>query len=449
MFLRTKDLLLQEKVELYNNIAKSGDCTGRLRAELQVSPSPRIAWEFESLGDMACWPDESDEGRLKNPFVGSGFSIDKPIASLHRSESRFEPGRILLAGSAAQARFGDPHRQVHSLRFLLPNARFQETNVVGQEHLQTQIKAVSENSQAERVSSAGRRIEAALDDTWSIRLETTQEALNWLARRNRNVGTLITTAGWLYHRKYDQDQPTGRTALPTLTLAEALDRLETLCLLLSYANGGYFGPPYVEGMQKEGKKRNFSATVLAYATTPLERLGTPWLAIDSDLAAYLRCFPTFSRMIAAPPWQEAFHLILMWYLQAIDPRNLWPIAAVAAGAALERLSVTILVREFSIRGLSNLEERIKRLLQQIGINTNPDTYDIETFVAIRNDATHPTPGTTIPDSERNRIILRAFQWIEEVLLWRLGYGGKYLDRSKKWRTSTEPRYDLSARDPSW
>ena len=48
--------------------------------------------------------------------------------------------------------------------------------------------------------------------------------------------------------------------------------------------------------------------------------------------------------------------------------------------------------------LSNLAERIERLLQQIGINTIPDTYDIKTFVAIRNDATHPTPGTTISDS---------------------------------------------------
>ena len=351
MFLRTEDLLLQEKVELYNNIAKSGDCTGRLRAELQVSPWPRIAWEFESLGDMACWPDESGEGELKHPFVGSWFSIDEPRAGVHSSGTLFGQPRALLGGSTTQARFGTADSQAHSFRFYLPNARFQQRSVQGQGQLERYVRARTEGqSQGSSPSSGGRFVKAPLDGTWHVRLETRQEALKWLDPMNRSVGTLVTTAGLLHHPKDDQGQPDNTADAPTLTMDEALERLTTLCLLLSFANGGYLGPVYVEGVQRQGKKLDFSAMVLAYETTALDQLGTPRLAIDSDLAAYLRCFPTFSRMVAASPWQEAFPLILLWYFQAIQPRNPWPIAAVAAGAALERLSVTLLVREFSIRG---------------------------------------------------------------------------------------------------
>jgi hypothetical protein len=40
-------------------------------------------------------------------------------------------------------------------------------------------------------------------------------------------------------------------------------------------------------------------------------------------------------------------------------------------------------------------------------------------------------------------------WVDEILLWRLGYDGQYFDRLEHWLTSISPRYDLTKRDPSW
>jgi len=54
MLTKPQDLILKDKVKLYNNIARINDCKGRLLAELQIYPSPRITWEFEMLGDVQC-----------------------------------------------------------------------------------------------------------------------------------------------------------------------------------------------------------------------------------------------------------------------------------------------------------------------------------------------------------------------------------------------------------
>ena len=73
-----EDLYLTPSVELYDNIATSGDCRGRLKAELEIHPSPRIVWEFESLGEGACYPAVHDMREVDNPFEGRGFTIEKP-----------------------------------------------------------------------------------------------------------------------------------------------------------------------------------------------------------------------------------------------------------------------------------------------------------------------------------------------------------------------------------
>lgn len=157
-------------------------------------------------------------------------------------------------------------------------------------------------------------------------------------------------------------------------------------------------------------------------------------------------------------WSEVFSLILEWHFQAIQPQNAqmlgkpWPIVANALGAGLERLCVTILVRELNIRGLGNLAERIETLLKQMGITKKRGYGDLDfvrTFVNLRNEATHPTPAMSISDDDRNYVLCLAMQWIEETLLWRLGYNGKYRDFYRSHKGSTDPRYDLSTRDPSW
>ena len=90
--------------------------------------------------------------------------------------------------------------------------------------------------------------------------------------------------------------------------------------------------------------------------------------------------------------------------------------------------------------------RLSLLLERIGLinDINPDK--IQSFLDVRNDAVHPRVGT-MTDEQRWPLIKQAIQWIDEVLLWRLGYSGEYLDRTQG--ISINSRYDLSLRDPNW
>jgi len=452
MLPKPTDLLLKQKVKLYSNIAKSGDCVGCLHAELQVYPSPRITWEFESLGDTACEPKKARR-KLENPLVGSWFSIEEPYVGRQSWGTVVGQPRVSLGGAARQAHYGDLDNRFHSFTFYLPNARFQEKSLEGQKRVEKLIKVEGrEGGRDAGRATEGWFITVSIDNTWNIRLETRQEALTWLASNQNNIGTLITTVGRLYHPKDDESRPKEMTETPTLAMGEAQERLNVLSRLLSFANGGYLGPLFIKGARQSETDLEFAATVLAYETTPLEQLGTSWITMDSDLGTYMRCFTVLGRMLSTSPWDEVFNLILIWYFQAIQPSSAqirgkpWPVVANAVGAALERLSVTILVKELNIRGLGS-RERIGRLLEQAGI-TKSQVY-VDKFLDIRNDATHPRPTTTMSTRERNQVVNRAIQWTEEVLLWRLGYNGKYRNRLAKHYASTEPRYDLNTRDPSW
>ena len=459
MFFDPRDLLLKEKITLYNNIAESGDCRGRLLAELQVYPSPQITWEFESLGASACEPTRSQTipRKLENPLAGSWFSIDEqPYVSGERQSNIGTP-TILLKGVAPRAYYGDVDVPLHSFKFYLPNARFQGTSLEGQEFLETTVRAGGKRMSG---GTGGRRLDVPLDDEWNISLMTERDALDWLAPTQNNIGTLITTRGQLY--PIDEDNG-GKDKFPTLTMTEAQRRLGTLSVLLSFANGGYLGPVYIEGM----RNGEIAAAIVAYHTTPLELFGNSWLTGASDLAAYLKCFSALDKMLNTTPWNEAFHLILVWYLQAIQRQNMqlgkhWTVVANAVGAALERLSYTILVeelQEIDVRDWKNsrkypARKRIERLLEKIGLTTKSPAYGdigfVKDFVDIRNDATHARSTLTLTNDMRNQIMSLAIQWVEETLLWRLGYDGGYCSRRLFHpQPILQPRYDLNTREANW
>ena len=150
-------------------------------------------------------------------------------------------------------------------------------------------------------------------------------------------------------------------------------------------------------------------------------------------------------------------MILSWYFQAIQPQSNrvgkpWPIIANALGAALERLSSIILENEMNMRGLNGSADRIEHLLDKIGITAARgynDINNIKDFIKIRNNATHPKVRGRYTHPQISQVLLRAIQWVEEILLWRLGYNGKYQDRTQPYPTSIENRYDLGTRDPNW
>jgi hypothetical protein len=475
---KRKDLILKEQVRLYNNLTQTDSCFGRLSVDLEVFPIPRITWELEVLGESQCnFSKKLGAHEPIKPLLGHWFTIEKPFLTGLANDS-IGP-RTIFKGNTAQAYFGDRDHLAHTFAFYLPNGRFQAINVVGQKQITQRIE---EGKEREDKGSGiiGWAVEALLDDKWKLRLEIRRKALDWLVTKNRNIGSFITTFGTLSSIKPCTESNITRTSM---TLSDGIKKFKTLRYLFSYANGGYSGPLFVVAYHSNLKRtETVAAGAFGYPVTPLEQLSTSWIAIDSDLSAYLQCFSTLHRMLSSPPWNEAFNLILAWYFQATNLSRQWPIIANAIGTALERLSYTILVLEeqnimnrdkyellfdtksqektkkewklgkkYGGEHISVTGKRLKLLLERIGLTKNRghnDTEDVKAFLDVRNEATHPKPGA-MNCEEIDRLLHQAAQWIDEVILWRLGYNGKYLDRRVGCVVSIDPRYDLTTRAPNW
>ena len=236
--------------------------------------------------------------------------------------------------------------------------------------------------------------------------------------------------------------------------------------MLSYANGGYIRSVYTIAKKFSNNEINSTSieNVVSLAEAPIistqEELGGSFIRYFgiTDLLDFIKCFPTFQKMLQTPHWQEKWIVILEWYFQAIlkpsgRRRNaLIPVVANALGTLLENLARIILVREGRLSNTQfeniSLKNRIEHLHIRLGISG--DTSVIEDFVKIRNNSTHaksnPIPLDEIQQWE---VVLKAVQWVDEVILWRLGYGGQYLERNLQSFNGINPRYDLSLRDSSW
>jgi len=458
------DLLLKTKINLYDNAAQLGDCPGRLSAELQISPSPQIHWDFQVIGSQCSLPDlhlgkEAD-------ISASWFRLGGPLISGHGTNVNSK----LVRGSAIQAWYGDPHSTFHQFAFYLPNTRFCEKSWEGQKLIEATIEERNIGSlETTWLGHHGeaRSIEAKINDKWAVRLVTGEDALNWLSPVQANVGTLLTTEAIVYPACVADTPRPEISSLPTLTLLEAEQILNILATWLSFANGGYLMPLYIEG-KRYSKDLTVAelpaATAVSRLVTPLEDLGNTWLNSDSNLSNYIQCLPTLQKMLSAPPWDQAFPLILAWYFQAIQPipglsgwMKDWPIAATAIGAALERLAYAILVQEEpdadrksemgELFKQNKSRERLRVLLERAGLHQSYGDH-VQEFVYLRNEAVHPKPGS-VPEHRRRFLLDAAIEWVEELILWRLGYDGKYLHRIASDYCSTEPRYDLTKRDSSW
>lgn len=481
MFPRPHDLLLKEKVKLYDNIAQVNNCQGRLLAELQIYPSPSLNWQFEILGEVQCdFPSlYTQDNTTLISIEGNCFSLESPYLT-GESNDIYGPVQA-IRGIANRAVYGDIDAHAHKFIFCLPNTRLQ-SEVSFQNLL---LKIVREQPSGREVQKAeeGRYIDLELDDIWSIRLVIRRDASDWLKIRNRNIGTFVTTLGELYQHRYRATEPETFLELESISLADALNRLNTLGKLLSYANGGFTAPLYVESRRysedREELVRTTSVVIQSSQVTTLDRLGNAWIANDVSLATFVACFPTFKRMLEKQFWRDAFDFFLIKYFQAIQNVS-WQVVASEIGAVLERLSFTILVEEetdsnrrediellFDVRqsqqarkrwNLGNASEqenisptgkRLKLLLEQIGLTKQRgynDVDDVQFFLDVRNDSVHPRVSS-IALTDRWRIIRQAIQWTDEAMLWRLGYSSRYLDRLRQ--TSIQPRYDLSSRSPDW
>lgn len=447
MFL-DKDLIgQQEGVELFNNIGHLDSLEGRLTVWLTINQTPRVHWEFETA---------------RGEYNFDSLSFDPPpqkLTSWDGSDPQLVVGKPTFTfrggqrrqsrGYAEQALYGDINAGAHYFDFYLPNTVFLREATGGD--LAAITKALKCESFVVEISN-----------DWSVELSTNQEALDWLKPEVQNRGSMIT----LKIRLFQTKQPSTKIQdLLSISLSDASKTLSDLCLMLSYINGGYVKSIYAIAKKFVHKTdRVIIEDVSSLAEAPLigsqEELGQGCIRYFGmkDLLNFVQCFTTFQRMLQTPHWKEKWIVLLEWYFQAIPRasgrgRNvLLPVAANALGTLLENLARIILVEEgtFSNNQFKqlSLKDRINELLSRLGISG--DNLVVDNFVAIRNNSTHAkSTALSLTDMQQWEVVQKAVQWVDEVVLWRLGYGGQYRERSLYPIQGIQPRYDLSQRDPSW
>lgn len=458
--MRDDSILLKDKLTIYNNLATSGDSSGRLSINYNIYPAPTIFWEFETGSKDEPKPKYEGSGKLSLPFKSKYLNMPDARVGSSDEISVHKTIGSLLVGSTPRVVIGDETLVGKSFSFYLPNADFQKIGMLGH-NFRVKETSYGESQTSSKFGGWFREgfAEIKIENEFSLNMHTPIESINWLQSR-RSVGTYLTTTGIL-----EVDN--------AISIYDATKLLDDITFLLSFANGGFIAPLVVT-MSQLDFDNTYPSIYSAHIIDPVEHIMTTWLDTKSDISKLLECFPAFQKMLNTEPWKSNFHPVLTWYFQAVQPLGVqvngkpWPVAANALGAALEKLASIILVDEMKIvtedsfrrdKKTWSFENKIRNLLEVIGITQviKYDTKDpklgakdaIWWFKEMRNDATHPTSDHRWNKEEVNVIGDNAVQWVEEVLLWRLGYQGEYRDRSGGDRFSTLPRYNLDLRDPSW
>jgi hypothetical protein len=452
-----------EKMSLYNNIAEYRGTTGRLLAELRIFPFPQIEWNFEVLGGSESLFMREMQEKNKAEIKGYEFSIPDPYPYRFHGTRPSEA----ISGVCNEAYFGNLSTKSHGFNLYFPNLKFLET--------------ISDFEQRVLDNKPGYEFEILLDETWSVRVFTDFESLNWL--RDKNIGCKLTTHVCFYQHTYDSKNINSFGGLKLFELESFLGHVKNISTLLSFANAGHVYPLFIEGTLLQDDTSQSVVTSCAAAMVsgikPIEQIGVPWISRETDLGAYLQCLPALEKMLLKSCWCVTIDVVQIWYEKAAL-RSPWPIIANSIGAALERLSYTVLVedendakekgktellfgkdigkakKEWNLgkkSGQENFtvtEKRTRLLLEKIGLKSPhyKDVDDVRSFLDVRNNATHPV-STPIDPNEILRLLDLAILWVEETLLWRLGYSGEYRNRLDPHRRGMPPRYDLSLRDPTW
>ena len=444
------DLFHQEKVELYNNIAGIGGCKGRLKVDLYINPIPILFWDFESKKTTSRNREitSDQDGYLLQPIKGYDILIDRPYSPHTFWSLAFSStNSIHLRGSADRVIFGNEKLRSKEFHFFLTDFLFPRHHYRELGRIQKRFE-VEQDSQRTFLSeySAGRIFECLIDSTFSIQITFPEESMDLLENRLQKAGSMITAKGKIIYSE------NNKTSLPRIK--QVVKELSNFCLFLSFANGGYVSPIIIEGASEQDRKNN-SCIVSVMQTTPIEIKGQSWVSLNTKFSDYVNCYPEFKKLLSLKHWGDDLEIILDWYFQIIQPLYFpigkkWPILANAIGATLEKLYALIVVNDLeqltTDKSGKNLKAKIEITLQSIGIDRNiwHQDYDlIDEFIKLRNDATHAFKFNNFNDEQISVIIHHGIQWIEEILLWRLGYHGMYENRNFRHEKSISPRYDLS------
>lgn len=452
-----KDLIGQEEdIELFNNIGCLDDLEGRLTAWLTLQRTPRLTWEFETARGNYTEYLKSINNR---PQKLSSWKGSDPCLLVENPTLKSWGGhRRQFSGYAEQVLWGNIDADAHYFDFYIPNTDFIRTATGG--NLEDTTRAL--NNEPFKVD---------IGNDWSVEIFTNQKSLNWLDPKTENRGSMITLKIRL---NQTQQAFTNINNLAAKSLNDAKKLISDLCLMLSFANGGYTKPIY--GLAKKfanlGTHQIIMENVASFAQAPLispqEEIGIGFIRDlgIKDLLEFIKRFPNFQKMLKTNHWHEKWIIVLEWYFQAIPRLSgrrqnaLLPVVANALGALLENLAFLILVEDESDPPSKEKEfEKVKKpyhglahyhidtVLKRIGISNE---YDIVgSFVKIRNNSTHSKrKPISLSEPQQREVVNTAIQWVDEIILWRLGYTGQYRDRSLK-NGLIQPRYDLSLRDPNW
>lgn len=506
MFPELKDVILAKKIAIYNNQAQIGSCEGRLLVELYVYPKPTLKWEFEVLDPKELFPTDFPTVTRtlnKDSFEGHRVKIERISVQANPFSA---PGRLSAIGTANSLFWGEPEKPAQYFEFHLTNTRFfTETEVTD-----TLMGTTSESRHVSKEISTfeggvrehkpiGKFIEFLLDEHWKFRLEINNEAIEWLKPKNGNFATLLTCKGSL-SQVHPENSNFSISESLSFSLLEVKQKIIDLCWLLSFANCGFIVPVSIRGSglaNVGGQGHRVMQTTCSmiqtnYQVSSLESLGCSWIQ-ESNLKIFCECFNSFQRMLKKTFWKQTFYFVMIQYFQAARHGN-WEVCISAISSALERLSYVILVEEaadstqrertellFKLNKGSDQKKfqsywkkngfekyspsviRLSCLLKHIGLEEDSDPKVVAAFQHVRNNAVHPIQDE-INESKCWQMVDRGIQWVDETLLWRLGYNGKYHDRISLIRrqfplseadrncsrsSATKPRYDLSTRHPDW
>lgn len=468
-------LLLRESVPAFNNLARVRGCPGRLSVQLKLGDTKRLAFDFEVLGS----PEQLVH--LPNPFQPEavqfeGHNFELRDAYCTGLSSQFGPSRV-LRGTARRAVIGNADRKAHSIRFYIPNLRAQAVAQVT-ERLQSTTTELRSGRQVES-RPAGRYLDVPVDEAWHLRLATSEEAATWLEPRSENGGTLLTTTGYLYQPGIDPQDAETISEAREMGFDDAFALLKTLGTMMAFANGGYADPLYIQLHRFTGDSgRPWEPTCGVFSNgraTAINELGTSWVAVGTDLGLYFSRLRAMEDLLRRPGWNDTITFVLEQYRIAIQLVH-WHVAVTATAVALERLAFAILVLNeeddvtragmmalFLLQSQMTRSERerastywqrsagrsrprergleaaLRIVLRRMGLDVI-DT-EIAAFTRARNEAVHPRPLDS--DKEARLSACRdGLLWLEEALLWSIGYTGQYNSRGRASAYSFGPRYRL-------
>jgi hypothetical protein len=457
----------QSEFIAYNNIASQEEREGRLTAVIELGEKFRLGWEFEWYDEDAPRPHGAGpalhEGRyaILEPISGYDFQIQKPRTSKTGPKS-WAHRKYRWDGAFTEGSFGDTSIEVEQASFYLVNLVFGLDN---DSPYQNQLYPEERFTDFEHRDVYGVTtddgfathgfkdfiVEVFVDDYWTVRLDVKRDFIHW---DEAPSGFYVTAKG----RVSGPRTPT-RDDVRTLSFEKMRERVESLALLLSLANGGMTSAPYIEGCfaEIEGNKlcdEGYAGQVLLAPTTPLQDIGMGIFSwTGHDLGRLIATLPAFEQMLVT--WGEYFRLVLADYHKALSPYAPFQSRVRSISSALETVAMLLFRREFDgkhsktqLNKLFSLSTKLEALAWVAGIPS--DSYDVSLDIVkdLRHESAHAE--LSVDSSLRDGAFRTAVTLFEEIMLWRLGYTGKYCPKTDASDSSFgEPRYKLQNRLPQW